>query len=91
MSFKAKKIWFNGSFVPWEKANIHVLSHVVHYGTGAFEGIRAYNMGGRSAVFRLEDHTKRLLETCKIYRLDCPYSKEEINDAILKTIKKMIY
>ncbi len=88
MKFKAKKIWFNGTLVPWEEANIHVLSHVVHYGTGAFEGIRAYNVNGRAAIFRLDDHTKRLLETCKIYRLECLYSKKEINEAILKTVKE---
>lgn len=88
MSFKAKFIWSNGSFIPWEEANIHVLSHVVHYGTGAFEGLRAYDVNGKAAVFRLSDHTNRLLETCKIYHIHCPYSYAEINEAILQTIKK---
>lgn len=88
MALKADTIWFNGNFIPWEDAKIHVLSHVVHYGTGAFEGLRAYDVNGNTAVFRLEEHTKRLFETCKIYRLDCPYSQAEINQAILETVKQ---
>ena len=88
MIFKADTIWFNGDFVPWEEAHIHVLSHVVHYGTGAFEGLRAYKVRDNTAIFRLQDHTKRLFETCNIYRLECPYSQTQINRAIVETVKK---
>ena len=84
---ETEKIWFNGELVPWKEAKIHILAHVVQYGTGAFEGLRAYNVGGRPAVFRLEDHVVRLLETCKIYRIECPYSKEEISQAIKETVR----
>ncbi|MBD3216383.1 MAG: branched chain amino acid aminotransferase, partial [Candidatus Lokiarchaeota archaeon] len=86
MAFRADTIWFDGTLVPWDDAKIHVLSHVVHYGSGAFEGMRLYRVGERSAVFRLDDHTKRLFDTCKIYRCDLPYSAEEINKAIIETV-----
>lgn len=81
------KIWFNGEFVNWKDANIHVLSHVVHYGTSVFEGIRCYNTKNGSAVFRLQEHVQRLFNSGKIYRMDIPYSVNEICDAILETIK----
>jgi len=87
MAFKADKIWFDGKFVNWDDAKIHVLSHVIHYGTGAFEGLRLYRLGSKSAIFRLESHTKRLLETCKIYRIDVKYTAEEINEAIIETVR----
>lgn len=81
------KIWFNGEFVDWKDANIHVLSHVVHYGSSVFEGIRCYNTRKGSAVFRLNEHVERLFNSAKIYRMDIPYKKEEIAEAILETIK----
>ncbi|MBN8218836.1 MAG: branched-chain amino acid transaminase [Spirochaetes bacterium] len=87
MAFKAEKIWMDGKLVDWDKAHIHVLSHVVHYGTAAFEGIRVYKVGARSAVFRLQDHVKRLLESCKIYRMDCPYTQAQLETAILDTVR----
>jgi branched-chain amino acid aminotransferase len=87
MAFKADKIWFDGQLVDWDKAQIHVLSHALHYGSSAFEGIRLYKVGDRSAIFRLGDHTKRLLESCKIYRIDSPYGLEALNQAIIQVLQ----
>ena len=81
------KIWFNGEFVDWKNANIHVLSHVVHYGSSVFEGIRCYNTKKGPAVFRLREHVERLFNSGKIYRMEIPYSVDEICDAIIDTIK----
>jgi branched-chain amino acid aminotransferase len=81
-------IWMNGTFVPYEDAKIHVLSHVVHYGSSAFEGIRAYATPKGTAVFRLDKHVQRLIDTCKIARLDCPYGYEELMDATRETVKR---
>jgi len=81
------KIWFNGKFVDWKDANLHVLSHVVHYGTSVFEGIRCYNTKNGPAVFRLQDHIKRLNNSAKIYRMEIPYSVEDLTQAVLDTIK----
>lgn len=81
------KIWFNGEFVNWKDANIHVLSHVVHYGSSVFEGIRCYNTKNGPAVFRLREHVERLFNSGKIYRMDIPYSVDEICNGIIETIK----
>src|SRR5690242_15584465 len=74
-------IWSNGKLVPWEKATVHVLSHALHYGSAVFEGIRAYQTNHGVAVFRLRDHTRRLFDSAKIYRIHFPYSHDQINDA----------
>lgn len=88
MSFdKTDKIWMNGKFVNWDDAKIHVLSHVVHYGTALFEGARCYKTKKGTAIFRLQPHTDRLFNSCKMYRMEIPYSKDEINKAIIDTIK----
>jgi branched-chain amino acid aminotransferase len=81
------KIWFNGKFVNWMDANVHVLSHVIHYGSSVFEGMRCYNTSKGSAVFRLEEHVKRLFNSAKIYRMNVDYSMEEFSQAIIDTIK----
>jgi len=81
------KIWFNGKLVDWKDANIHVLSHVVHYGSSVFEGIRCYNTKKGPAVFRLQDHMQRLLNSGKIYRMDIPYTVDELCQATMDTIK----
>ncbi|MDP3034238.1 MAG: branched-chain amino acid transaminase [Methanobacteriaceae archaeon] len=81
------KIWFNGELVDWNDAKMHVLSHVVHYGSSVFEGIRCYRNKNGSAVFRLEEHIERLFDSGKIYRMEIPFSKEEICKAILETIE----
>ena len=81
------KIWFNGELVDWKDAKIHVLSHVVHYGSSVFEGIRCYNTKKGPAIFRLREHAQRLINSGKIYRMDIPYSVEELSDAIIETVK----
>jgi branched-chain amino acid aminotransferase len=79
-------IWFNGKLVPYEKATIHVLSHVVHYGSSVFEGIRCYDTDRGSGVFRLREHMRRLYDSAKIYRMTIPYTIEELEAATLETI-----
>ena len=83
----ASKIWFDGNMVDWKDANIHVLSHVVHYGTGVFEGIRAYKNENGVAVFRLKEHVQRLFDSAKIYKIDIPFTQEEIEEAIIETVR----
>lgn len=87
MTFGQGKIWFDGSFVDWADATCHILSHVVHYGSSLFEGIRCYKTPAGPAVFRLQDHVDRLYDSCKIYRSDPPYSREEMSKAIIETVK----
>lgn len=83
---KADKIWMNGTMVNWDDAKIHVLSHVIHYGSSVFEGMRCYNTPKGPACFRLQEHTDRLFNSAKIYRMEIPFSRDEINEAILKLI-----
>jgi len=83
----ASKIWIDGKMVDWKDANIHVLSHVVHYGTSVFEGIRAYKNENGVAVFRLKEHVQRLFDSAKIYKIDIPFTQEEIEEAILETVR----
>jgi branched-chain amino acid aminotransferase len=82
-----KKIWMDGSFVDWEDATVHVLSHTLHYGTGAFEGIRAYKTPNGVAIFRLKDHMARLLRSCKILMMDVPYSVNELCEAAKEIVR----
>lgn len=84
---ESQKIWMNGKFVDWKEANIHILSHVVHYGSGFFEGIRFYKTSKGSAVFRLKEHVDRLYDSAKIYRTEIPYTKEEFSAAIMETVR----
>jgi branched-chain amino acid aminotransferase len=85
---KSEKIWFNGHFVNWDDAKIHVMSHVVNYGSSVFEGIRCYNTTKGSAVFCLQQHVQRLMNSAKIYRMEVPYSAHELSEAILSTIRE---
>jgi branched-chain amino acid aminotransferase len=87
MLSKTDKIWMDGRFVKWDKATVHVLSHTLHYGLGVFEGIRCYKTKKGSAIFRLDEHIDRLFNSAHIFMMDIPYSKREIRDAIIKTIK----
>ena len=80
MSDRDGKIWMDGKMVEWRDAKIHVLTHTLHYGCGAFEGVRAYNTANGTAIFRLEEHTERLLNSAKILRMHIPFSKQEIMD-----------
>ena len=87
MSFpKSDKIWMNGKLVPWDDAKIHVGSHVLHYGSAVFEGIRCYATPEGPAVFRLDAHLERLFDSAKIYRMDVPLSFDEFKSAALETI-----
>ena len=79
-------IWFNGKLVPWEKATVHVLSHALHYGSSVFEGVRAYETPKGVAIFRLRDHTRRLFDSAKIYRIPMPFSPEQLNEACRQVI-----
>ena len=79
-------VWKNGEVIKWDDARIHVMSHVVHYGSSVFEGIRCYNTSKGSAVFRLPEHIQRLLNSAKIYRMDPSYTREEICDATVNLI-----
>ncbi len=89
MAFKESGyIWMNGEFVPWKDAKIHILSHVIHYGTSVFEGIRAYKTPDGTAIFRLPEHTKRLFNSAKVYRMEVPFTQDEINNAIKELIRK---
>lgn len=82
-----EKIWMNGKFVDWKDAKIHILSHVVHYGSSWFEGIRCYDTRKGPAVFRLDKHLERLYDSAKIYRAQIPYTRPEMEKAILETIR----
>lgn len=84
---KAKKIWMNGELIDWDEAKIHVLSHVVHYGSALFEGFRCYQSKKGPAILRLQDHTQRLFNSCKIYRMEIPYSQREVNAAVVDLIR----
>ncbi|NOZ02092.1 MAG: branched-chain amino acid transaminase [Deltaproteobacteria bacterium] len=85
---KEKWIWMDGRMVPWDEANVHVLSHTLHYGYGAFEGIRSYlHDDGRSAVFRLPDHVDRLFQSAHLLELGLPFSREEVNEACIEALK----
>ena len=82
-----KNIWHNGNLIPWEQATIHVMSHVVHYGSSVFEGIRCYGQPQGSAVFRLPEHMQRMLDSAKIYRMEIPFSLEELCGAVVELIE----
>lgn len=83
---KGGKIWMDGEFVDWNDANIHVLSHVVHYGSSVFEGLRCYKNPNGSAIFRLNEHVERLFESAKIYKMPIPFTKKDISNAIKEVV-----
>lgn len=80
-------VWMNGELVEFEKATVHVMSHALHYGSGLFEGIRCYAGADGSAVFRLAEHLRRLEDSCRIFRMAIPFSREQLLDAVLETIR----
>jgi len=84
---RKSKIWMDGKLVEWDNAKIHILTHGLHYGTAVFEGIRCYNTKNGPAIFRLEDHIKRLFNSCKMYHMTLEYSDKELREAIIETIK----
>lgn len=81
------KIWFNGKFVDWWDAQIHVMSHVAHYGTSIFEGMRCYATKQGSAIFRLHEHIKRFFDSAKIYRMDMPFTHDDLEQACIDVVK----
>jgi len=84
-----EEIWLDGSFVSWSEATVHVLTHTLHYGLGVFEGIRCYRTSGdRSAVFRLADHVRRLFDSGHINLMEIPFSRAEMEEAILETLRR---
>jgi branched-chain amino acid aminotransferase len=82
-----EKIWRNGTFIPWDEARIHVLSHVVSYASAVFEGIRCYRTPSGPAIFRLEEHVRRLLDSARICRMDAPYTPAELSAAIRELVR----
>jgi len=83
-----EKIWHNGKFIPWKDATLHVMSHVVNYGSSVFEGIRCYAQPkGGGAIFRATEHAQRLLDSAKIYRIDVDYTREELVAAMLELVR----
>ena len=88
MSVKADKIWMDGKLVDWDDANVHVLTHTLHYGLGVFEGIRCYETPKGPAIFRLDDHVDRLLNSASIFQMKIPFSHDEICEAIKLTVKE---
>ncbi|WP_158749127.1 branched-chain amino acid transaminase [Acidobacterium sp. S8] len=81
------KIWHNGNLIPWDKAQLHVMSHVVHYGSSVFEGIRCYGQPQGAAVFRLPEHMQRLIDSGKIYRMTLPYSLDQLTSAVVELVE----
>jgi branched-chain amino acid aminotransferase len=87
MADRDGKIWFDGQLVEWRDAKIHVLTHTLHYGCGAFEGLRAYDTTQGTAIFRLQEHTERLLNSAKILRMTVPYTAEQLNEAQKEVVR----
>src|SRR5688500_5105118 len=81
-------IWHDGEFVPWAEANVHVLCHSLQFGSSAFEGVRCYSTPRGPAIFRLEDHLKRLINSCKIYRMDVQYSVDDLVAACCELVER---
>jgi len=82
------KIWYNNKFIDWWDAKIHIMSHVIHYGTSIFEGIRCYNTENGPAIFRLNEHIRRFFDSAKIYRMEIPYSFDEIFQACIDVVRE---
>jgi branched-chain amino acid aminotransferase len=81
------KIWLNGAMVDWQDATVHVASHALHYGTGVFEGLRAYDSKTGTNVFRLEPHMRRLMDSCRVYRMEPKWSQAELSQAVVETVR----
>jgi branched-chain amino acid aminotransferase len=84
---KAEWIWMNGQLVPWDQAQVHVLTHAIHFGSSAYEGVRAYPTRRGPAIFRLDAHVDRLYYSCKVLSLDVPFTKEQFMDAVQETVR----
>ena len=84
---KSENVWFDGELIPWDQATVHVSAHALHYGSSVFEGIRAYPFPQGPAIFCLEEHLDRLWASCKVYRMEIPFSRDQVRQAILDTIR----
>ena len=85
---KSEWIWHNGRFVKWDDANVHITTHALHYGSSVFEGIRSYSTRSGPAILGLKPHVQRLFDSCKVVRMELPYSHEEISSAIVETVRR---
>src|SRR3990172_12848690 len=81
------KLWFNGKMIPWKDAKIHVMSHVLHYGSSVFEGMRCYKTTKGAAIFRLKDHIRRFYDSAKIYRMPMPFPVHDVEKACIDVVK----
>ena len=84
---KTDKIWHNGKLIPWDEAQLHVMSHVVNYGSSVFEGVRCYSLPKGPAIFRASEHMQRLLDSAKIYRIDVDYTRDELVSAVVDVVR----
>jgi branched-chain amino acid aminotransferase len=84
---KTEKIWHNGKFIPWDEAKLHVMSHVVNYGSSVFEGVRCYDLPAGPAIFRANEHIQRLLDSAKIYRIDVDFGRDDLVAAMVELVK----
>ena len=85
---KVESIWMDGKLIPWDDAKVHLLTHTLHYGLGAFEGIRAYQRAdGKTAIFRLTEHINRLFDSCKICTIDVPFTREQVAQACIEVVR----
>ena len=82
------KVWHNGKYIPWNEATVHVAAHAIHYGSCLFEGIRCYATPRGPAIFRLQEHTERLMNSCKVYRMALAYSQPQLEEAMVDLIRK---
>jgi branched-chain amino acid aminotransferase len=87
MKRTSDKVWRDGQFIDFDDAKIHILSHVIHYGSCVFEGIRCYDVGGKSCIFRLPEHTQRLLDSGKIYRMEVKWTRDDLMKAMKETVR----
>ena len=85
---KTEKIWHNGKFIAWDAATLHVMSHVVNYGSSVFEGIRCYALPSGPAIFRATEHMQRLIDSARIYRIEVPFTRGEIVSAMVDLVKR---
>ena len=84
---KAEWIWMNGKLVPWDEAQVHVLSHAIHFGSSSYEGMRAYATPRGPAIFRMQAHVDRLYDSCKVLYIEVPFSKQEFSQAVRETVR----
>src|SRR2546428_1577446 len=84
---KTEKIWHNGKLIPWDEAQLHVMSHVVNYGSSVFEGVRCYSLPKGPAIFRASEHMQRLLDSAKIYRIDVDSTRDELVSAVVDVVR----